>query len=94
MAAYASWGAVHGSGAAYTRMALSLVDKVLSGNFKKPQQPPVSEGSGKRKRTESSSSSGSSRFAVAPLRHSGGGQLPEYVILDDFNFTRGRLYPG
>jgi hypothetical protein len=48
-------------------MALTLVDKVLSGNFKKPQPPPVSDGSGKRKRTESSSSSGSSRFAGAPL---------------------------
>ncbi len=81
MAAYAIWGAVHGSGAAYTRMALTLVDKVLSGNFKKPQPPPVSEGSGKRKRTDSSSSAGSSLFAGAPLRHPGGVQLP--------GFTRG-----
>ena len=48
LAAYASWGAVHGNSAAYTRMALTLVDKVLSGNFKKlPQQQPVSGGSGK-----------------------------------------------
>jgi hypothetical protein len=81
LAAYASWGAVHGNSAAYTRMALTLVDKVLSGNFKKPQQQPVTDGSSKRKRTESSSSSGSSRFAGAPLRHTGGGQLP--------GFTRG-----
>ncbi len=36
LAAYSGWGAVHGSGAAYTRMALTLVDKVQTGSFKKP----------------------------------------------------------
>ena len=42
LAAYANWGAVHGNSAAYTRMALTLVDKVLSGNFKNPvQQQPL-----------------------------------------------------
>jgi hypothetical protein len=80
LAAYASWGAVHGNSAAYTRMALTLVDKVLSGNFKKPQQQPVSDGSGKRKRTESSSSSSSNLSAGgAPLRHTRDGQLPGFV---------------
>ncbi len=80
LAAYASWGAVHGNSAAYTRMALTLVDKVLSGNFKNTQQQqPVSGGSGKRKRTESSSSSSSSRSSGdAQLRHSRDGQPPGF----------------
>ncbi len=57
MAAYSGWGAVHGTGAAYTRMALTLV---VSGNFKKQLPlPPTADGGGKRKRTESGSSSGS-----------------------------------
>jgi hypothetical protein len=81
LAAYSGWGAVHGSGAAYTRMALTLVDKVLSGNFKKPLPlPPTADGGGKRKRTECGSSSGSHRSAPGSFRHSGG-DLP--------GFTRG-----
>ncbi len=43
LAAYSGWGAIHGSGAAYTRMALTLVDKVLTGSFKKPP-PPAADG--------------------------------------------------
>ncbi len=82
LAAYSSWGAVHGSGAAYTRMALTLVDKVLSGSFKKPlPPPPTADGGGKRKRSESGSSSGSHRSAASSSRHSGGDLLP--------GFTRG-----
>ncbi len=37
LAADSGWGAVHGSGGAYARMALTLVDKVLGGTFKQPQ---------------------------------------------------------
>jgi hypothetical protein len=40
LAAYSSWGAVHGNGGSYTRMALTLVDKVLQGTFKQPLPPP------------------------------------------------------
>jgi hypothetical protein len=77
LAAYSSWGAVHGSGAAYTRMALTLVDKVLSGSFKKPlPPPPTADGGGKRKRSESGSSSGSHRSSASSSRHSGGDLLP------------------
>ncbi len=80
LAAYSGWGAVHGSGAAYTRMALTLVDKVLSGNFKKPlPPPPTADGGGKRKRTESGSSSGSHRSAPSSFRHSGGDFLPSFT---------------
>ncbi len=80
LAAYSSWGAIHGSGAAYTRMALTLVDKVLSGNFKKPLPPPqAADGGGKRKRTESGSSSGSHRSAASSSRHSGGDLLPVFT---------------
>jgi hypothetical protein len=79
LAAYSGWGAVHGSGAAYTRMALTLVDKVLSGNFKKPlPPPPMADGGGKRKRSESGSSSGSHRSAPSSSRHSGGDLLPGF----------------
>ncbi len=87
LAAYSGWGAVHGSGAAYTRMVLTLVDKVLSGNFKKPlPPPPAADGGGKRKRTESGSSSGSHRSAVSLYRHSGGDLL--------LGFTRGGSRSG
>jgi hypothetical protein len=80
LAAYSSWGAIHGSGAAYTRMALTLVDKVLSGNFKKPlPTPPASEGSGKRKRAESSSSSGSGRYSGDSNPHSEVDRLPVFT---------------
>jgi hypothetical protein len=72
LAAYSGWGAVHGSGAAYTRMALTLVDKVLTGSFK------TADGSGKRKRSESGSSSGSHRSTAGSSRHSGGDLLPGF----------------
>jgi hypothetical protein len=82
LATYSCWGAVHGSGAAYTRMALTLVDKMLSGNFKKSlPPPPTADSGGKRKRTESGSSSGSHRSTPSSFRHSGGDLLP--------GFTRG-----
>ncbi len=61
LAAYSGWGTVHGSGGAYTRMALTLVDKVMRGTFKQQQPATVaSEGGGKRKRAESGSFSGGS----------------------------------
>jgi hypothetical protein len=50
LAAYSGWGAVHGNGGSYTRMALTLVDKVLGGTFKQPMPPPrASDGVSKRK---------------------------------------------
>ena len=81
LTAYASWGAVHGNSAAYTWMALTLVDKVLPGNFKNPaQQQPASGGSGKRKRTESGTSTSSSRSSGgAQLHHRRDGQPPGLV---------------
>jgi hypothetical protein len=61
LAAYSGWGAVHGSGGSYTRMALTLVDKVMRGTFKQQQRPTAaSDGGGKRKRAESGSFSGGS----------------------------------
>jgi hypothetical protein len=87
LAAYSGWGAIHGSGVAYTRMALTLVDKILSGNFKKPPPPPPpADGSGKMKRSESGSSSGSHRSTPGSSRHSGGDLLP--------GFTRGASRGG
>jgi hypothetical protein len=80
LAAYSCWGAVHGSGAAYTRMALTLVDKVLTGNFKKPLPPPLpTDGGGKRKRSESGSSSGSLRSGPSSSRNSGKDFLPSFT---------------
>jgi hypothetical protein len=80
LAAYSCWGAVHGSGAAYTRMALTLVDKVLSGSFKKPLPPPQAvDGGGKRKRSESGSSSGSLWSTGSSSRRSGGDLPPVFT---------------
>jgi hypothetical protein len=80
LAAYSCWGAVHGSGAAYTRMALTLVDKVLTGNFKKPLPPPLpTDGGGKRKRSESGSSSGSLRSGPSSSRNSGKDFMPTFT---------------
>jgi hypothetical protein len=70
-------------------MALTLVDKVLSGNFKKPLPPPLTaDGGGKRKRTESGSSSGSNRSANS-FRHSGGDLLPGFTLGDSHGGGRG-----
>jgi hypothetical protein len=59
LAAFSSWGAVHGSGSNYTRMALSLVDN----HFRKPPvaavsaaQPAPAAMSSKRHRADSASS--------------------------------------
>jgi hypothetical protein len=61
-------GAVHGSGGSYTRMALTLVDKVMRGTFKQ-QQPSTaaSEGGGKRKLAESGSFSLAAAITFSPL---------------------------
>jgi hypothetical protein len=60
-----------------SKMALTLVDKVLSGNIKKPPPPPpTADGSGKRKRSESGYSSGSHRSTPGSSRNSGGDILP------------------
>jgi hypothetical protein len=69
LAAYSGWGAVHGSGGSYTRMALTLVDKVMRGTFQQQQPSTASEGSGKRKRAESDSFSGSSNHFLPSRRH-------------------------
>jgi hypothetical protein len=55
IAAYSSWGAVHGSGTSYTRMALYMLDNLFRATFSKPAPPP---NKGKRPRSESTSSSG------------------------------------
>jgi len=82
LSAYSGWGAVHGTGAAYTRMALTLVDKVLTGSFKKPLPPPQTpDNSGKRKRTESGSSSGNYGTTAGSSRHNDNNSMP--------GFTRG-----
>jgi hypothetical protein len=83
MAAYSGWGAVHGNGASYTRMALTLVDKVLSGTFKKPQTTtPASVGGSKRKRAESGSSGDyqyQHRHSGPSRRHSSADRLPLFT---------------
>jgi hypothetical protein len=84
LSAYSGWGAVHGTVAAYTRMALTLVDKVLTGAFKKPLPPPQSmDNSGKRKRSESGSSSSSGNYGTSAgsSRRNDSNNLP--------GFTRG-----
>ncbi len=61
-------------------MALTLVDKVLTGNFKKPLPPPLpTDGGGKRKRSESGSSSGSLRSGSSSSRNSGKDFLPTFT---------------
>jgi hypothetical protein len=55
IAANSSWGAVHGSGTSYTRMALCMLDNVFRATFSEPATPP---NKGKRPRSESTSSSG------------------------------------
>jgi hypothetical protein len=62
LAAYAGWGAVHGSAAAYTRMALSLVD--LLNNDGKFSQLPTSS---KLTRSASSASSSTSQGQGIPV---------------------------
>ncbi len=57
--AYSSWGAVHGSGSSYTRMALYMIDNLFRTSFREPAAPPKAN-SGKRPRSESASSSGGS----------------------------------
>ncbi len=55
IASYSSWGAVHGSGTSYTRMALYMLDILFRASFIKPAPPP---NKGKRPRSESTSSLG------------------------------------
>ncbi len=71
LAAYSGLGAVHGNGGgSYTRMALTLVDKVLGGTFKQQMPPPpASEGGSKRKRAESASFSGGESSFASSRRH-------------------------
>ncbi len=70
LAAYSGWGAVHGNGGAYTRMALTLVDKVLGGTFNQQLPPPsASDGGSKRMRAESGSFSGGENSFASSRRH-------------------------
>jgi hypothetical protein len=70
LAAYSGWGAVHGSGGAYTRIALTLVDKVMGGTFKQQQLPQsASNGGSKRKRAESGSFSSGENPFIPSRRH-------------------------
>ncbi len=59
IAAFSSWGAVHGTGTSYTRMALFMIDNLFRGSFREPVALPK-DNPGKRPRSESTSSSGSS----------------------------------
>jgi hypothetical protein len=68
LAAFASWGAVHGSNANYTRMALSLVDT----HFRRGPAAPVAQPapppqSAKRPRHDSSTSYDSGSEAGQPI---------------------------
>jgi hypothetical protein len=60
IAAYSGWGAVHGSGTSYTRMALYLLDNLFRVPFAKPASP---SNKGKRPRSESTSSSVNSSYS-------------------------------
>ncbi len=61
IAAYSGWGAVHGSGTSYTRMALCLLDNLFRVPSAKPPPPPSNKG--KRPRSESTSSSVNSSYS-------------------------------
>ncbi len=90
LSAYSGWGAIHGTGAAYTRMALTLVDKVLTGSFKKPLPPPQTpDNSGKRKRTESGSSSGNYGTTAGSSRHNDSNGLPGFTRVGSRGGGRG-----
>jgi hypothetical protein len=60
IAAYSGWGAVHGSGTSYTRMALYLLDNLFRVPIAKPAPP---SNKGKRLRSESTSSSVNSGYS-------------------------------
>jgi len=60
--AYSGWGAVHGSGTSYTRMALYLLDNLFRVPIAKPAPVPPSN-KGKRPRSESNSSTVSSSYS-------------------------------
>jgi hypothetical protein len=79
LAAYSSWGAVHGSGASYTRMAQPLWTRSYLAPAKPQPLPPATEGSSKRKHAESSSSSGRDRHPGDSRRHSGSDRLPGFT---------------
>jgi hypothetical protein len=68
LAAFSTWGAVHGSNASYTRMAPSLVDNHFSGTPPAvPVQPPRSAQPSKRPRAESTTSYDSGLEAGQPI---------------------------
>jgi hypothetical protein len=68
LAAFASWGAVHGSTANYTRMALSLVDSYFRrGPAAPPAQPMPPSQAVKRPRCDSSTSYDSGYEADLPI---------------------------
>jgi hypothetical protein len=79
LSAYSSWGAVHGNGGSYTRMALTLVDKVLRGNFKQQTPPtPASGGGSKRKRAESTSHVSNDTSSASSRRHYSLDRKPDF----------------
>ncbi len=87
LSAYSSWGAVHRNGGSYTRMALTLVDKVLRGNFKQQAPPtPASDGGSKRKRAESTSHVSNDTSSASSLHH--------YSLDRKPDFSRGGLRGG
>jgi hypothetical protein len=79
LSAYSSWGAVHGNGGSYTRMALTLVDKVLRGIFKQQAPPtPASDGGNKPKRVESTSLVGSESSSASSRCHYSLDRKPDF----------------
>jgi hypothetical protein len=80
LAAYSSWGAIHGSGGSSTRMALTLVDKVLRGTIKQSLPPtPVSDGGNNQKLAESASFSGGESSFASSRRHNSFDQQPDFT---------------
>ncbi len=95
LAAFASWGAVHGSNANYTRMALSLVDSY----FRRvpaapPAQPAQPSQAVKRPRRDSSTSYDSGSEAGLPIPTHSSFRAPRFKAPTDRQpslpvFTRG-----
>ncbi len=79
LSAYSSWGAVHGNGGSNTRMTLTLVDKVLHGNFKQRALPtPASDGGSKRKRAESTAHVSNDTSPASSRRHYSLDRKPDF----------------
>ncbi len=85
LAAFSSWGAVHGTNASYTRMALSLVDNY----FGKPSSAVPVQRTGLKPRAESTSSYQSGPAAGQPIPALNSFRLPAARQPSLPGFTRG-----